>query len=120
MKINYSLFCTLVLHTAKKVLVKIYPATLRKARCNLYALCLYCLPRYVVNESDLEKQDSQAEQNVGNVKRTSTITFEFAKRTSSTGLAYILILFLFVSTTISSDTPRVTFFNASMLLILLI
>ncbi|KAK3802743.1 hypothetical protein RRG08_012258 [Elysia crispata] len=39
---------------------------------------------YVLNDHDLDKQESRAEQNVGNVKKSSTISFEFAKRKSST------------------------------------
>ncbi|GFN75620.1 circularly permutated ras protein 1 [Plakobranchus ocellatus] len=35
---------------------------------------------YVVDDADPDKQDSKVEQNVGNVKTSSTITFEFAKR----------------------------------------
>lgn len=39
---------------------------------------------YVLNDSDPAKQQSRVEQNVGNVKKSSSISFEFAKRKSLT------------------------------------
>ncbi|XP_059169853.1 circularly permutated Ras protein 1-like [Physella acuta] len=47
------------------------------------ALCILHKELYVIDENDPDNQQSRVEHNAGNVKSSTTITFEFAKRKNS-------------------------------------